>query len=166
MEEVGILQQEDQKPIELCPDCKKARASTRKSRRCSTCHRAWVKALPKNSVPGVLSPELIGKMALAKTTEDWQKLAAELAPTFAGILSGDVKATAAQASLLKDVQNRAFGKPVATQAEKKVAAGVIVLPTLDSGMNMQICPKCGFDATKNLVAAQQGTTDSVSSVNS
>lgn len=109
---------------------------------------------------------MLAKVAIAKTTEDWQKLAAELAPTVAGILSGEVKASAAQASLLKDIMNRAYGRPAATQEEKKVAAGVVVLPALDSGMKMMICPKCGFDVSKDFVAAKPRSSDSISLVNS
>lgn len=90
---------------------------------------------------------------MAKTTEDWQNLAKELASVYAGILSGEVKATAAQAALVKDVYNRAYGKPTASQAEKRVAAGVVILPALDDGSKKMICPKCGYDVAKNSLAA-------------
>lgn len=89
-------------------------------------------------------------------------MAKDLAPVVAGILSGEVKASAAQVALIKDVQNRAFGKPAASVAEKAVAAGVIILPALDTGMKMMLCPKCGFDATKTLVETESGSTNSVS----
>lgn len=89
-------------------------------------------------------------------------MAMDLAPVIAGILSGDVKASAAQVSLIKDVQNRAFGKPAASVAEKAVAAGVIILPALDTGMKMMLCPKCGYDATKTLVEAKSGATNGIS----
>lgn len=137
-------------PEDLCPNCRKAKASTRKSRLCGTCHK---KAPIPLAAKGMIAPDLMARAALAKTTEDWQKLAAELAPTMTAILNGEAKATAAQASLMKDIMNRAFGKPVATQVEKRVTAGVIVLPALDSGQKMMICPKCGFDATKDTVEA-------------
>lgn len=132
---------------ELCPKCQKNRASTRKSRLCAACWKLEPKPKP---VVNVVPAELLAKAANAKTTEDWQKLAAELAPTLAAILNGDAKATAAQASLLKDIMNRAFGKPVAVQQEKRVAAGIIVLPKLDDGDKTMICPRCGFDATKDM----------------
>lgn len=151
---------------DLCPNCMKAKASTRKSKLCSTCYKAWFRAQPK-SIGQILPQEVIAKFALAKTTEDWQKLAAELAPTFTAILSGEVKATAAQAALLKDVYNRAFGKPVATQTDKRVAAGVIVLPTLNTGSEMTfICKKCGYDPTKTLVVPESGAADSIPVIDS
>ena len=99
-------------------------------------------------MPPAIPAELIAKVSLAKTTEDWQSLARELGSVYAGVLSGEVKATAAQASLLKDVHNRAFGKPTATQVEKRVAAGVVILPALDTGTKIMICPKCGYDVAK------------------
>lgn len=151
----------------LCPKCQTAKASTRKSKLCATCHKNWLAEQPKAGL--LIDQAVIAKAAMAKTTDDWQKLATELAPTFAAILSGDVKATAAQASLLKDVYNRAFGKPTATQTEKRVAAGVIILPALDTGMKMMICPKCGFDIgydPKNSVGSQSGTTNDVPSIDS
>jgi len=112
---------------------------------------------------------LIQRASLARTTEDWQNLAKELGPVFAGVLNGEIKASAAQASMLKDVYNRAYGKPVATQTEKRVASGVIVLPALDSGSKMMICPKCGYDVgyeAKNLVVPKSGAADSVPVIDS
>lgn len=95
--------------------------------------------------------DIVSRAALAKSVEDWQKLANELAPVMEGILSGQVKATAAQANLLKDIWNRAFGKPVAAQTAKREAAGVIVLPTLDTDNKMTfVCPKCGYDPKTTL----------------
>jgi len=76
-----------------------------------------------------------------------------------GILDGSVKASAAQASLIKDIMDRAFGRPTSTQLEKRIAAGVIVFPALDTGMMMTICPKCGYDATKTFVETESGTAN-------
>lgn len=137
-------------PSDRCPNCKRARASTRKSRFCATCHKNWLDEQPKP----LISPEVASKLASAKSSEDWQKLAAELSPVLAGILSGEVKASAAQASLLKDIINRAYGKPVATQSEKRVAAGVVILPTLDTGMKMKICPVCMHSETEDTLETE------------
>lgn len=156
----------------LCPNCQKAKASTRKSRLCGTCHKKSLIAIAAGSagIPTVgkpvISEDLLAKAALAKTTEDWQKLAAQLSPIMTDILNGTVKATAAQASLIKDIFNRAFGKPIAAQQEKRLAAGVIILPALDDGAKKLICPKCGYDATKGLVEAESGSANSVPVVNS
>ena len=145
----GLLAELVVEPIALCPSCNRSKASTRKSRLCAKCHKDWLKTQPK-TMAQIIPQEVIAKFALAKTTEDWQNLARELAPTFTAILSGEVKATASQASLLKDVYNRAYGKPVATQTDKRIAAGLIILPTLDTGAKMTfICPQCGYDPTKS-----------------
>ncbi len=149
-------------PADLCPRCQKAKASTRKTRLCGTCH----KKNPTTAAKGLLTPDLVARAAIAKTTEDWQRLAADLAPVMTSILNGEARATAAQASLIKDIMNRAFGKPVATQVEKRISAGVIVLPALDSGAKLMICPKCGYNATANLVAAESRSANSVPVVNS
>src|SRR5438445_3385698 len=117
-------------PNDLCPGCQRAKATKLKSRLCSTCYKKDKLTQKAGQRPLGLSVDLIARASLAKTSEDWQRLAAELAPIMTAILNGEVKATAAQASLLKDIWNRAFGKPVATQSEKKVASGVIVLPAL------------------------------------
>jgi hypothetical protein len=100
--------------------------------------------------PPEMPADLGARVSQAKTTEDWQKIAAAVAPVMQGILDGQTKASAAQVSLLKDILNRAYGKPVATQHEKRVAAGVIVLPALDTGAATTVCPKCGYDATKTM----------------
>src|SRR4029077_2494867 len=131
----------------LCPKCQKRKASTRKSRLCQKCFDLEPKAVKSS---GLIPDDLMAKAALAKTTEDWQKLAAAIGPQMTAILNGEAQATAAQASLMKDIMNRAFGKPVAVQTEKRVSAGVIILPKLDDGSKSMICPQCGFDATKNI----------------
>ena len=143
---------------EICPRCKSRRASTRATKFCWKCHEATKQTgVPIESVQSVakitLPAEFVAKAAVAKTTEDWQKLAAELAPVVVDILNGTVKATAAQASLIKDIMDRAFGRPTATQLEKRVAAGVIILPTLNTDSTMTFtCPKCGYDPKATLVS--------------
>lgn len=123
----------------LCPVCQKAKASTRASKLCGTCHK-------KANPPPAVAPDLTARAALAKTTEDWQRLAKEIEPVIKKILEGKSDVTAAQSSLLKSILDRAYGKPVATQNDKKLAAGVIILPTLDTGEKMLVCPKCGYEA--------------------
>lgn len=135
---------------ELCPKCLVNKATTRKSR---LCHACFKKENPpkaeENPIADVLRG-LAGQVKLARSTEDWQKLWAAIEPVYLQILSGSIGATAAQATLLSKIQDRAFGRPVATQAEKRIASGVIVLPALGSGEKMTICPKCGFDIMKDL----------------
>lgn len=96
-------------------------------------------------------PKDLGARAVAaKTPEDWQKLAEQLGPIIQGVADGTIKATAAQTAMLKDIMSRAWGKPIAIQEKKQVAAGVVVLPTLNFGHEMKVCPKCGYEATKDM----------------
>jgi hypothetical protein len=138
--------------VKLCSECHK-RPVTRDPL-CDACYQRGYRARKKAEREEAAKPhvpdDLAVRVSLAKTTEDWQKIAQAIAPVMQGILDGSVKATAAQASLMKDVMNRAFGKPVATQSEKRVAAGVIVLPALDTADKMLVCPVCGYNATKDM----------------
>jgi hypothetical protein len=94
----------------------------------------------------VIPPEIAEGMNKARTTEDWQTLGEAIAPIMTSILAGNVIASAAQVSLIKDIMNRAYGKPVSTQTEKQVNTGVVILPALSTGADSLICPKCAFDA--------------------
>jgi hypothetical protein len=94
----------------------------------------------------VIPAEIVENMSKARTTEDWQTLGEAIAPIMASIMAGTVIANAAQVSLIKDIMNRAYGKPVATQTEKQVSNGVILLPSLDTNVNSLICPQCAFNA--------------------
>lgn len=96
--------------------------------------------------PPQIPSDLGEKVAKAKTQADWQALAESIAPVLQGVLDGSVKASAAQAGLFKDIWNRAYGKPTATQAEKKVATGIVILPTLRENEHTTVCPRCGYDA--------------------
>lgn len=80
-----------------------------------------------------------------KTKDEWCKLADELRPTMVGIADGSVKATAAQASTLRHVFDRCFGKVQEKASEKRPASGVLILPMLGDGMTATICPRCGFE---------------------
>jgi hypothetical protein len=141
--------------VKLCVECGKRPAA--RGDLCHACYQADYRARKKQAAIDAAKPkvpdDLAVRVQLAKTTEDWQKLAAMIAPVMQAILDGTGKATAAQTSLIKDIMNRAYGKPVASAQEKREAAGVIVLPTLDTGEKMMICPKCGYNATASTVEA-------------
>lgn len=123
---------------------------------CQTHYMAHRRALKKTQavkispLQFVIPAEIIEGMSKARTTEDWQTLGEAIAPIMSGIMAGNVIASAAQVSLIKDIMNRAYGKPVATQAEKKVSSGVILLPALSQDKFSMICPKCAFDAIQLL----------------
>lgn len=121
--------------------------------------------------------DLSEKVSQAQTTEDFRNLAVELAPAFKAIAQGEQKASTAQTQILKDIWARAYGKPTAIQEKLKVAAGLVVLPVLDTGENSTICPRCGYDVTKGLegsrfekpkdtVATKSGATDGVPIIDS
>lgn len=83
-----------------------------------------------------------------KQEGDWCRKAKELEDVAKGIAEGTVKATAAQAALIKAIDDRCYGKVQEKQSDKTPASGVILLPMLGDGMHSQICPRCGFDAGK------------------
>lgn len=112
-------------------------------------HRRAESKKPVEELP-VIPLEVIEGMSKARTAEDWQNLAAALAPSLAMIMTGKINASAAQVSLIKDIMNRAYGKPVATQSDKQVNTGIVLLPTLASNAGALTCPKCMFDEIEKL----------------
>lgn len=100
--------------------------------------------------PAAIPTDLAKRAASAKTTEDWQKIAQSIQPVIDGILTGEVKATAAQVSMVKNIMDRAYGKPMATQADKKVAAGIVILPKLGEGEKSLTCPRCTYNHLNEL----------------
>lgn len=121
------------------------------------CHRKAgknYKGLCRKHYDGLKKPnipkDLGARVVAAKTAEDWQKLAEMLAPIIQGVADGTIKSTAAQTAMLKDIMSRAYGKPVAIQEKKTVAAGIIVLPALDTGEKMSMCPRCGYELTMGM----------------
>ena len=129
----------------------------------------------KNKV--VIPADLAEKAARARSKEDWQEIYNSVAPAISAIAQGTQKASTAQVSLLKEIMSRAFGKvPTAVEQKTKIATGLVVLPTLSTGEHSLICPRCGWEVTKDVesggfsnpesvVEAQSGPTDSVSIVN-
>jgi len=90
------------------------------------------------------------KMATARNVEDWKRLAKDLSPIMEQIARGEIKATAAQASILKSINDRAYGRVTKSQEESKGPLGIVVLPLLGTGMGAQICPKCLEAHTKHV----------------
>jgi len=92
-------------------------------------------------------PDLPALVAKAETPDDWKRLAKDLEQVASQIAKGEVKATAAQTSMLKHILDRAHGKVAATQESKTMPAGILVLPTLGEGSSTMICPQCLYNAT-------------------
>lgn len=90
----------------------------------------------------------LSKFALAvneaDSDDDWAKLADQIRPTALGIMTGEIKASAAQTALIKTIWDRAYGKVSATKEEKIQASGVIILPALGERSTMFVCPVCKY----------------------
>lgn len=103
------------------------------------CHRCYaeLKLVPKSPF------DALGNLiATARTDDDWKKLAGVLAPTVESIAKGELKASAAQAAMLKEVLARAYGKVTKSQEDSQGPSGIVVLPTLGIGYKTNICVKC------------------------
>lgn len=123
-------------------------STNKKTGYCSKHYQVWYrdeKRKQKLASQIKLPSNLGDQISKAKTTEEWQKLAATVAPVMQAILDGTRNGNAAQVSLMKSILDRAYGKPVATQADKKVAAGLVILPVLGTGETMTVCPRCAYD---------------------
>lgn len=147
----------EKKEVPLCNVCHKRKAYASGG----LCRRCWNDATGKPSTPAMarklekgetpsVPKDLAKRLTEAKSTEDWVRLANSLSSVIQGVADGTVKATAAQTAMLKDIMARAYGKPVATQQEKRAAAGIVILPALDSGEKMMICPRCGYNVETTL----------------
>lgn len=84
--------------------------------------------------------------------DEWCRLAQELDPVVKGIADGTVKATAAQASTIKHILDRCYGRVQEKASEKKPASGIVVLPVLGAGQTTQecftTCPACGWSTER------------------
>ena len=80
----------------------------------------------------------------AETEEDWKALAKEMRPVMVGIMQGDIKASAAQSSILKHVLDRAYGRLGTKEKQVISPSGVVILPTLGERSDMKICPQCKY----------------------
>jgi len=129
------------------------------------CQNHYMQQRRERKRPPKIPGDLGKQVSDAKTTEDWQRIAAGLGDVIQAIADGRTKGTAAQVALLKDIMNRAHGKPQATQEEKQISTGVVILPALDTGHKMTICPRCGYGAEATL-ETESRAADGVSLVSS
>ena len=120
----------------LCVQCGKRNGIPNFQNLCSRCYNIK-RLLPKEPLEG-----LGEKVDAAAKTGDWLKLARSLTGVYEMIGRGDIKATAAQASVLNNIMERAYGKVTKVQEEEKKEANVVVLPLLGTGVGARICPKC------------------------
>jgi hypothetical protein len=118
---------------ELCPQCLTRKAGKYPNGLCRKCYDAGKLEMP------VDLPE---KVRTAQVSGDWRGLADSLMPVIVGSADGSIKVTAAQASLLKHITDRAYGKVTKTQEDKSEAAGVVILPMMGQDANAFVCEKC------------------------
>lgn len=124
----------------LCPACATRASGPYPDDLCRRCYD--IKRAGKPPLTPAKFEELQEKLKTAEATGDWKKLAEELQPTFVAIANGTVKTTAAQASIIKHIFDRAYGKVSKTQEDKRGPIGLVILPSLGSQTTAQICPQC------------------------
>lgn len=122
----------------LCTRCEKRNGQVIYKGLCHRCY-AEIRQVAKSATP---FDGLAKDMAKAQTEDDWKRLYATLAPTIESVAKGELKASAAQAALLKEIMSRAFGRVTKSQEESKGPSGIVVLPTLDNGILTHMCPIC------------------------
>lgn len=92
---------------------------------------------------GALVPnDIAERVKKAQTKGDWRALADSLADVVKSIASGETEATAAQASMLKHIMDRAYGRVSKSQEDKQGPIGIVILPTIHSGMDARVCKRC------------------------
>lgn len=107
------------------------------------CRRCYdIKRAGKPPLTPAKFEELQDRLKAAEASGDWKALADSLQDTFKAVAAGTVKATAAQASIMKHIFDRAYGKVSKSQEDKRGPIGVIVLPTMGTETAMHVCPAC------------------------
>lgn len=123
-----------------CPACGTRASGPYPDGLCRRCYD--IKRAGKPPLTPAKFEELQERLKTAEATGDWKKLADELQPTFTAIANGTVKATAAQASLIKHIFDRAYGRVTKTQEDKRGPIGIIILPSMGVNESAQMCPQC------------------------
>ena len=129
----------------LCIKCGVRNGLTIYKGLCSKCYAEKLGQKDKSPLA-----DIGAQMAGVKTPEDWQKLAKSLSSVVEAIARGGLKATAAQASILKTIYDRAYGRVTKSQEEGKGPLGIVVLPILGTGVGARICPYCLEEHTKHV----------------
>ena len=122
----------------LCSLCNTRKSGPYPDGLCRKCYDLRRVADAESRLPA----DLKDKVRRAEATGDWKTLAETLGETFKGVAAGTIKATAAQASVLKHIMDRAYGRVSKTQEDKLGPTGVVILPTLGNAETTHICDKC------------------------
>ena len=120
----------------LCLTCKRRKGQPRLGGLCRGCYDAKV-SLEKSQK--ILTT---ADFSERNTGEAWLALAKSLGPVYRGVADGTVKATPAQAAILKSIWERAYGRVSKSQEDKAGAHGIVLLPIVGSKESAMLCPNC------------------------
>ena len=128
------------KPI--CPECGVRNAGPYPGGTCRKCYDT--KRATKISIGKAVPQDLADRIKAAQSGGDWKALADSLSETIRGVANGEIKATAAQGSMLKHIMDRAYGRVSKSQEDKQGPMGIVILPTIgrENSEDVRICAKC------------------------
>lgn len=126
----------------LCPRCNTREAGKYPGNLCRSCYDEKRRTSIKI---GMGVPEdLAQRVRQAQTSGDWKALADSLSGIVKDIANGEVKASAAQGSLIKHILDRAYGRVSKSQEDSQGPVGIVILPSIgrDNSEDLRICPEC------------------------
>lgn len=126
----------------LCPECGLRNVGPYPGGTCRKCYDT--KRATKITIGKGVPQDLADRIKAAQASGDWKALADSLNNVVTGIANGTVDASAAQASLLRHILDRAYGRVSKTQEDKQGPIGIVILPSIgrENSEDTQICPKC------------------------
>jgi hypothetical protein len=126
----------------LCPRCNSRNAGKYPGGLCRACYND--KRRTSIKIGTEVPEDLAQRIRQAQVSGDWKALADNLNDTVKGIADGSIKATAAQASLVKHILDRAYGRVSKSQEDKQGPVGIVILPSIgrDNSEDLRICPDC------------------------
>lgn len=108
-----------------------------------TCRKCYdTKRATKITIGKGVPQDLADRVKAAQASGDWKALADSLNSIVQGIANGSITASAAQASLIKHILDRAYGRVSKTQEDKQGPLGIVILPTIGRDSDTQVCAKC------------------------
>lgn len=91
--------------------------------------------------------------------EEWCAEAKKLKQTMLDGANGTLKITAAQARMIQHVMDRCYG--IVGKQAQDIEPGIVVLPTIGTGADMQVCPQC-LEAHKSHLKVPNVSTPPIS----
>jgi hypothetical protein len=129
-------------PKLLCPRCNIRKSGRYPGKLCRVCYDE--KRKTRIVIGAEVPQDLQDRVRLAQTSGDWKALADSLGDTIKDVANGNIKATAAQGSMLKHIMDRAYGRVSKSQEDKQGPVGLVILPTIgrDNSEDLRVCPTC------------------------